>query len=177
MNREFQTLRLYFKERDVRRAMVKLAATSWRVRERVRELASSHRLEQMQRLRMLEEKEAWRRKGGFDRIEITAEMHAQTLRSLHAGFDSEPLYIGIYNPRWLPTPDENTFEVNAEIDKMRLETVSGDTTATSLWFIPTTVARGRSGVGRTRSAACCEATNRAGWDFPFLNRYRWLSAR
>ena len=42
----------------------------------------------------LEEQEAWKREGGFDRVEIIAEMHAHTLR-LDAGFDSEPLYTGL----------------------------------------------------------------------------------
>ena len=62
-------------------------------RIRVRQLAASHRLERMRRLRMLEEQEAWKREGGFDRIEIIPEMHAQRL---YAGFDSEHLYTGLY---------------------------------------------------------------------------------
>ena len=86
-----------FKKRDARKRIAELAATSWRVHEhiRVRELALSHRLERMQCLRMLEEQKAWKREGGFDRIEIIAEMHAQRL---HAGFDLKPLCTGLYNP-------------------------------------------------------------------------------
>ena len=42
----------------------------------------------MRRVRMLEEQDAWEREGGF-------ETHAQTLRRLHAGFDSEPLLYRI----------------------------------------------------------------------------------
>ena len=70
--------------------MKEIEATSWRLRERirVRELASSHRLERMRCLRMLEEQEAWKREGDFDQIEVLAEMRAQRL---YAGFDWEPL--------------------------------------------------------------------------------------
>ena len=75
-------------------------ATRWCVRElvQVTELASSHRLEKMRRVRMLEMQEAWKREGCFDRIEIIAEMHAQILRRLRVNFDSGPLYYtGLYN--------------------------------------------------------------------------------
>ena len=43
--------------------IVELVATRWRMREliRARELASSHKLEQMRRVRMLEEQAAWKR--------------------------------------------------------------------------------------------------------------------
>ena len=85
-------------------------AIRWRVREltRVRDLASSHKLEQMRRVRVLEKQAAWKREGGFDRVESIAEMHEQTLRRLHAGFDLESLYTGLYNPRWPPTFEEFT---------------------------------------------------------------------
>ena len=67
-----------------------LEVICWRLREciRVRELASTHRLDQMCHLQMLEEKKAWKLETGFDRIEIIAGMRAQ---NLHADFDSEPL--------------------------------------------------------------------------------------
>ena len=67
-----------FPEQDVRKMTSELVATRWRVREliRVRELASSHRVEKMRRVRMLEMQEAWEREGCFDRIEIIAEMRA-----------------------------------------------------------------------------------------------------
>ena len=64
---------------------------------------------------MLEEQEAWKREGGFDRIEIIAEMHAQTSRRLHTGFDLEPLYTESYNPRWTHNLEEYTLEMNVEI--------------------------------------------------------------
>ena len=72
---------------------------------RVRELAASHLLEQMRRVRMLEKQAAWEREGGFDRIEITAQRHEDTLRRLHAGFDLELFYTGLYYPRRPPTPE------------------------------------------------------------------------
>ena len=49
------------------------------------------------------------------------EMHAHTSRRLDTGFDSEPRYTGLYNPRWLPIPDENTLKMNVEVEKLRLE--------------------------------------------------------
>ena len=81
---------------------------------RVRELAATHRLEQMQRLRMLENQEAWKREAGFVRIEIVTEMDAQPFRT---GFDSEPLYnTKLYNARWPHTPGEYTLEMNADVE-------------------------------------------------------------
>ena len=88
-----------FPEHHVRLIIAEIVATRERVREliRVRELASSHKLERIRRVRMLE-KQAVRKKGsGFDKIEIIAKMHEQTLRRLHAGFDSEPVYTKLYN--------------------------------------------------------------------------------
>ena len=68
-----------FEKRDVLKIIEELGATSSSVRERIRarDLASSHGLEQMRRLWMLEEQKAWKREGGFDRIEAIAEMHAE----------------------------------------------------------------------------------------------------
>ena len=74
--------------------MASLAATSENPRERiqVRELASSHRLEQMRRLEMLKMQRALKKKADFDRIEIIADMHEQRLQT---GFDSKPLSTGL----------------------------------------------------------------------------------
>ena len=85
-------------ERDVRQMIEEVEATSWRLREciRVRELTATHKLGRMDRLRMLEEQKAWKREAGFDRIEITAEMDAERLRT---GFNSKPFYTKLYNPR------------------------------------------------------------------------------
>ena len=41
------------------------------------------------------------------------------------------------------------------------------TTTAAIWYIATIVACGLYGVGRTRSVACCDATNRAGGNFSF----------
>ena len=75
----------------------------------------------MRRVWMLQKQAVWEREGSFDRIEIKAEIHEQTLRRLYAGFDSEPLYTGLYNPRWLPTPEEFTLDMNVEVESLRLE--------------------------------------------------------
>ena len=86
------------KEHDVRQTIQQVEATSWLLREyiRVRELAETHRLGRMRRLHRLEEKKAWKREAGFDKVETTTEMDAKRLR---AGFDSEPLKTKLYNPR------------------------------------------------------------------------------
>ena len=104
--REFQTIRFFhlitkkkpFKEHDVCKIIAEVGATNWRLRECIwmRELAATHRLELMLRLRMLEEQEAWKRETGFDRIEIIAQIDAQ---HFPAGFDSEHLYSKLYNSR------------------------------------------------------------------------------
>ena len=70
---------------------------------------------------MLEKQTALTKKGDFDRIEIIAEMHEQTLRRLNAGFTSKLLYTGLYNPQWPPTVKEFTADMNAEGGSLRLE--------------------------------------------------------
>ena len=55
-------------ERDIRNIIADIEVTSWRLREtiRVRELAATHRLGQMRRLRILEEQKAWKQEASFD---------------------------------------------------------------------------------------------------------------
>ena len=48
-------------------------------------------------------------------------MHEQILRRLHTGFDLEPLYTGLYNPRRPPTPEQFTLDMNVEVESLRLE--------------------------------------------------------
>ena len=86
----------------------------------MRELAATHRLERMRRLRMLEEQNAWKREAGFDRIETAAEMDAQRLRT---SFDLEHFYTKLYNPRWFHTPEKHTFEMRVDVERLRMETV------------------------------------------------------
>ena len=107
-------------ESDVRKIMAEVQATSWRLREciRVRELATTHGLGQMRRLRMLEEQKAWKREDGFDRIEITAEMDEQRLR---IGFDLQPFYTKLYNPRWPHTPEGYTLEMRVDVKRLKIE--------------------------------------------------------
>ena len=75
----------------------------------------------MRRVRMLEKQTAWKREGGFDGIEIIAEMHGQTLRHLHAGVDSDHLYAGLYTPQWPPTLEEFTLDTNVEVESLKIE--------------------------------------------------------
>ena len=106
-----------FPKRDCRLMIAELAVTRERVREliRTREIVSSHKLEQIRRVQILEKQDV------FDRIKIIAKMHEQALRRLHAGFDLEALYTGLYNPRWLPPSEEFTLKINVEIERLRLE--------------------------------------------------------
>ena len=109
-----------FKERGVSKMIAEVEATNRRLREciRARELAATHRLERMRRLWMLEEQTAWKRETGFDQIEITAKMDAQRFRT---GFDSEPLYSKLYNPRWPHSQEEHKLDMGVEIEGLRLE--------------------------------------------------------
>ena len=111
-----------FEERDTRKMIAEVETTSWGLHAciRVRELAVKLRLECMRRLRMLEEQEAWKRVAGFDRIEIIAEMDAQHFR---IGFDLQPLYTKLYNPRWPHTPAEYTLRMNVDVESLRMKTV------------------------------------------------------
>ena len=79
--------------------IVDLAITRGRVRNliRVRELNATYTLEKIRRVQMLKKQAGRKREGCFDRIETTAEMHEESLRYLHAGFDPEPFYTGLYN--------------------------------------------------------------------------------
>ena len=135
-----------------------------------RELALSHKLEQMRRVRMLEKQAAWKEDGCFDSIDIIAEMHEQTLRRLHAGFDLKPLYNGLYNPRWPPNPIEFTLEMSVEVDILGMEVLFAQLPTPPQYLFSVTVACGRYVVGRTRSAARCNATNKAGGNLPFSSR-------
>ena len=108
------------REQDARKMIREIGATCWRLRECiwVRKLASTHRLERMRRLRMLEGQKAWTRQAGFDRIEITSEMRAQ---HLHAGFDSKPIHTELYNPKCPHTPEEHKLEMDVDVERLRLE--------------------------------------------------------
>ena len=68
---------------------------------------------------MLEKQKGWKREAGLDRIKITVEMDVLRFR---AGFDSEPFYAKLYNPRWSPTPVgyKLKMDVNVEISRMEI---------------------------------------------------------
>ena len=50
-------------------------------------------------------------------------MHEYASRHLHAGFDLEPLYTGLYNLRRRLTPQEVTAEMNFGLGSLRLESL------------------------------------------------------
>ena len=97
----------------------------------------------MRHLRILEKQVAWKREGGFNRIKNIAEIHGHTLRRLNAGFDSESLYTGWYNPRWPLIPEEFTKDMNVQVGSLR---ACAATTAAAIWFTAATVAYGRYGL-------------------------------
>ena len=55
-----------------------------------RELAALRKLEQMQSVRMLEQRATWMRKNGFDRIKVISDRPKETLRRTCEDFDPEP---------------------------------------------------------------------------------------
>ena len=42
-------------------------------------------------------------------------------RHLHAGFDSEPLYTELYNPKCPHTPEEHKLEMDVDVEQLRVE--------------------------------------------------------
>ena len=108
-------------ESDVRKIISEVQATSWRLRKciMVRELAATHRLGQMCRLRMLEGQKTWKREAGFDRIETVAEMDSQRFRS---GL-SEPFYWKLSNAGWPHTGEEYTLEMRVDVERLIMEVV------------------------------------------------------
>ena len=111
-------------ECDVRSIIAEMLieATSRRLCEciRVRELAATHRLEQMRRLRKLEKQKAWKRDVGFDRIETAAEMDAERFLT---SLVSEPFYSKLCNPKWPYNPKEFTLETKVDVERQRMEIV------------------------------------------------------
>ena len=107
-------------ERVIAKMIAEVETTSWHLREtvRVRELAATHRLEQMRRLWMLEKQKAWKREFGFDRIEKAAEMGEKRSRT---NLVSEPFfYSNMLNLRRPHTPDEFTFEMRVDVERLRI---------------------------------------------------------
>ena len=71
-------------------------------------------------LRMLEERKAWKREGGFNRIDTAAEMDAKRFRT---SLVSEPFYSKLFNLRWPHTPDEFTLEMRVDVERLRMEII------------------------------------------------------
>ena len=61
------------------------------------------------------------RGNGFDKIEIIADRHEETLRRMCGGFDPVPLYTGLYNPRRPPTSEELTLDLKVGVESLRME--------------------------------------------------------
>ena len=110
-------------EHVIAKMIAEVEATSWRPREtiRVRELAATHRLGQMRRLLMLEEKKAGKQEFGFDRIETAAEMDEKRFRT---SLVSDPFfYRNRLNTRRQHTPDEFILEMKVDIKQLRMKII------------------------------------------------------
>ena len=86
-----------FPERNVHVMLVDLTTIRTRIHEfiPIRKLATLHKLEQMLRVRMLEQQSTWKSENDVDRTEIIiAERHERTLRRLYVSYDSNPFLIG-----------------------------------------------------------------------------------
>ena len=82
------------------------------------ELAATHRLGRMRRLRMLEDQKAWKREAGFDRIETIAKISE---RHFFAGFHSEPLQTKLYNSREPHTSEECMLQMRVDVEQLTME--------------------------------------------------------
>ena len=67
---------------------------------------------------MLEKQKTWKREACLDRIKITVEMDVLRFR---AGFDSEPFYSKLHNPRWSPSPVEHKLKMDVNVKILRME--------------------------------------------------------
>ena len=70
---------------------------------------------------MLEQQATCMRGNHFDRIEIMADRHAETLRRLRASYDLEHFNTGLYAARRLPTPEKITLGLKVDVERVRLE--------------------------------------------------------
>ena len=88
----------------------------------VREIAASHRLEQMYHLRLLEKVSVWRRNDGFDRNEVLAERQGRTQRHVYSVDGSEHCGIKVYfEPRRPPTSQKLITIMWTEMNQLRQE--------------------------------------------------------
>ena len=106
-------------ERDAQLMLADLAPILGGVhkRIRVREVAALHDVEHMLCIQMLEQQAFWKRSNGFDRIEIIAKRHEETLRRLHAGYDPETIHTRLYYARRPPTPENFTVGIKDEVER------------------------------------------------------------
>ena len=88
---------------------------------RVGELAATHRLGKIHRLRMLHEQKAWKREAGFDYSDTAAEMDARRSRT---NLVSEPFfYSKMFSPRCPNTHEEFTLQMRVDVEGLRMEIV------------------------------------------------------
>ena len=106
-------------QRDAHKIMLKELAVT---RGRVHKIYSGQEACRitMQRVRMLERRATWMRENAFDKIEAIADRDEETLRHLHAGFDPELFYNGLYNPRRPPTAEELILDLKVEVEGLRM---------------------------------------------------------
>ena len=106
-----------------------------------------------------------KREGGFDRIETVAEMHEETLRHLHAGFNPESFNTGLYNTRRPPTLEEFNLDLKVEVESLRTELLLSQPLPLSQLDLPPR--RRRSPVRPPPEIPPCSSQTDQGGTFPF----------
>ena len=119
---DFENITVHVHESDIRKIIAEVEATSWRLRETIRdrEFAATHRLGQMRRLLIFEKQKTWKRKVGFNLIETATEMDAQRFRT---SLVSEPFYSKMGNLRCPHNPDEFTIEMRVAVERLKMEII------------------------------------------------------
>ena len=72
---------------------------------------------------MLEQRATWIRENYFDRNEIIADSHKETLRRMHGGLDPKPFYTGLYGPQRPPTPERFNLHLKVDMDSLSMEII------------------------------------------------------
>ena len=113
------------KERGSARMSEDLEATICRLREMVRvaKLAATHRLGQMRRLLMHENRKTWKREFGFDCIETAAEMDEKCSRTSASPVPNPFFYRNMVIPRQPHTPEKFSLEMKVDVEGLRMEII------------------------------------------------------
>ena len=117
----------FLTEQDITAMHAELAAVRERVHKpiMVREIETSHRLDQMHHLRLLEKLAAWSRNNGFDRSEVLAERQRRTRGRVFLVDNPKHSEIEVhFEPRRPPSLREVIEGMWAVVNRLREETLS-----------------------------------------------------